>query len=39
MWHGRIQGALLAGVLIIGGCATMDAPAPVRYAGGVMVDN
>lgn len=39
MSNGRILGTLLAGALLIGGCATMDSSAPVKYSSGVMVDN
>jgi len=38
MLSGKVTGFLIAGVLAIAGCATMDASAPARYSGGVMVD-
>ncbi len=38
VFNGKLWGALVAGALFAGGCATMDAPAPVKYSGGVMVN-
>jgi len=35
----KILGAVLGGMLVIAGCATMGASAPVRYSGGVMVNS
>lgn len=39
MYDRAAVGALLAGLLIVAGCATMGSSAPVKYAGGVMVDS
>lgn len=35
----KTLGAVLGGMLVIGGCATMGASAPVNYSGGVMVNS
>lgn len=35
----RAIGALVAGLLVLAGCATMGASVPVKYAGGVMVNS
>lgn len=35
----KTLGAVVGGMLVIGGCATMGASAPVNYSGGVMVNS
>jgi predicted lipoprotein with Yx(FWY)xxD motif len=39
MLNGKALGMLLAGAIMVGGCTTMDSGAPLRYSGGVMVND
>ncbi len=39
MYKRLAAGALLSGLLIVAGCATMGSSAPVKYSGGVMVNS